>query len=690
MTNFMHTTKFCPPTTTTPARETSPRSHFPEPAALFSSFVIRKFLRHSCFVIRHFPLLLILLTPTAFAAGQHESAAEKQRKAISVLQSDVPLRDKAIACKQLAIYGDKKAVPVLAPLLANEKLASWARIALEAIPDSSADDTLRAALDNLRGQLLVGVINSIGVRRDAKAVAVLAARLNESDHEVASAAAEALGQIGGSEAAGALTHALAAAPEKVRSAAAYGCILCAEKLLAKGHSAKAARLYDSIRQASVPKQRIVEATRGAILARKTKGIPLLLDQLRSDDKAMVAIALRTARELPGGAVAKALAAELDRATPQRQPQLFLALADRNDAAVPPKVLALAQTGPNEVRKLALGMLDRFPGPLCVAVLLEAAAQARTELAQTAKATLVRLGGKEVDADLVARLRKAEGKTRQVLIELAAQRHIAEALPAVLNSLDDTDSSLRHAALKTVGVLGSDAEAARLVRQLVNTTKATDRDDLEQALLAICGHTGKSCLPHLLPLTKSDDSALRGIALRTVASIGGNDALNVVNDALNDQDESIQNEAVQTLSEWPGNWPEDSAVSKPLWVLATAGKKPSHRVQGLRGYLKYIQETKDLNNDAKLTKLNEARPLITRDEEKQLLISVLSAIPTAGSLEFLVTLANDSAVSEDACLAITNLASQKDLPKDALRKALQTALEKSKRKATRKKAQEALD
>src|SRR5437667_12083016 len=74
------------------------------------------------------------------AADNQDSPKEKERKLIAVLQSDAPAREKAIPCKQLAIYGTKDAVPVLAPLLSDSQLASWARIALEAIPDPAADD----------------------------------------------------------------------------------------------------------------------------------------------------------------------------------------------------------------------------------------------------------------------------------------------------------------------------------------------------------------------------------------------------------------------------------------------------------------------------------------------------------------------------------------------------------------------
>ena len=75
----------------------------------------------------------------SIAAEQSSASAEKQRKLIAVLQSDAAPAEKAITCKQLAIYGTKDAVAALAPLLENKDLTSWARIALEAIPGAESE-----------------------------------------------------------------------------------------------------------------------------------------------------------------------------------------------------------------------------------------------------------------------------------------------------------------------------------------------------------------------------------------------------------------------------------------------------------------------------------------------------------------------------------------------------------------------
>ena len=633
-------------------------------------------------------LLALAASPVRAAAADGQAApAAKERELISLLKSNAPEAEKALACKQLAICGTKDAVPALAALLSEPHLASWARIALEVIPGSAADAALRRALGKLQGQLLIGVINSIGVRRDSKAVGNLVKCLKDKDPEVASAAAAALGRIGGAKAAKALNQFLATAPGAIRPAVAEGCLLCAERFLAQGKPAEAVKLYDAVRAANVPRQQELEAIRGAILARQSAGLPLLLEQLRSPDKALFGIGLRTARELPGSAVTEALAAELRRCEPDRQPYLLLALADRSDAAVMPAVLEAAGSGSQKLRLTAIGVLDRQGTLSSVPVLLKAAADSDAEVAQAALGALTRLPGNGVDADFLARLPAATGKNRQVLITLAGQRHIDRALPAILADLKDPDAGVRSAAIQTMGILGNDAHAAHMVGLLQEAPTAKERGDFEMALLSIIGRTGARSVPALLPLGHNTDAAMRIIALRLLASAGGPDALAGVEAAVQDKDETVQDEAVRTLATWPNNWPEDNSVAQPLLTLARSGAKTSHQVLAVRGYLQCLQGDKQLKGDEKLDKINEVWPLIQRPEEKRQAIAAIGTVPNARALEMLATFAAEPDLVEDACSAIVRLAesSAPDVPKEQRHKALQTVVEKTANDTTKQQA-----
>ena len=119
---------------------------------------------------------------------------------------------------------------MLATLLADEKLAHMARYALEPIPDPAVDEALRAAVSTLKGRPLVGAICSIGVRRDGKALPLLARLLRDADAEVAQAAARALGRLGTAKAAKALQDALAGATAANQLALCEGLFRCAAAL----------------------------------------------------------------------------------------------------------------------------------------------------------------------------------------------------------------------------------------------------------------------------------------------------------------------------------------------------------------------------------------------------------------------------------------------------------------------------
>ena len=229
-----------------------------------------------------------------------KAAEEKQAKLIETLKSDAPPQDKAIACKQLAVYGGKEAVPALAALLPDEQLSSWARIALEVIPDPAADEALRESIGKVKGRLLVGVINSLGVRRDAKSVTALIGRLKDGDAEVASAAAVALGRIGGEPAAKALEQSLAGAPPAVRGRGCRGLHPLRGKTPGGGTiggSRQVVRRGPQGRRAQAAVHR--GDPRSDPRPRRAAGIPLLVEQLQSADKGLFALGLGVAREIPG-------------------------------------------------------------------------------------------------------------------------------------------------------------------------------------------------------------------------------------------------------------------------------------------------------------------------------------------------------------------------------------------------------
>lgn len=160
---------------------------------------------------------------------------------------------KAKACVRLGELGAKEAVPALAALLDDEHLSVYARYGLEPIADPSADDALRAALPRLKGVRLVGVINSIGERRDAKAAPALARMLHGADPDLARAAASALGKIGNEASVKELQAAYPKATGLSKMAVADASLVCCERLLADGKRDQALAFYATLTGPDVAK-----------------------------------------------------------------------------------------------------------------------------------------------------------------------------------------------------------------------------------------------------------------------------------------------------------------------------------------------------------------------------------------------------------------------------------------------------
>jgi HEAT repeat protein len=589
---------------------------------------------------------------------------EKERELIAILRSDASKSEKAVACKRLSVDGSSEAVPELAKLLADEQLASWARIALEAIPGPASDEALRKASESLQGRLLVGVINSIGVRRDAAAVDRLSGRLGDGDAEVASAAAVALGNIGNSAAAKSLRPKLASAPVAVRSAIAEGCVLCAEHLAAQGNRSEAVAIYDEVRKAEVPRQRMLEATRGAILARGNDGIPLLVEQLRSGDKGLFQMALITAREFPGRELDQALAAELERAQPERAALVVAAMADRKESVNLPAVLKAASRGPALVRIAAVSALGRIGDASCLSPLLEMATESDADLVRTAKEALAALPGDTVNKELVARLAKAEGKTYPVLIEVVGQRRI-EAIAELQKALNHSDRAVRTAALTALGNTVPDKYLSVLVTQVMNPKDSETATVAQQALktAAVRMPDREACAAELATALNRAPLATKSVLLDILAAVGGTKALAAIGAAAKNPDPTLQDVSSRLLGEWM-----TIDAAPVLLDLAKTGDK--YQGRAFRGYLRIARQF-TMTEPQRIEMCKNALEAAKQPAEKKLVLEVLQRYPNVEMLKLAVKAMQTPEVKDDAsaaALAIAQKVGKTNEVKEVLSKA----------------------
>ncbi len=442
------------------------------------------------------------------AASDPKEAAQVELRLLGVLSSAASIEAKQFVCRQLRLVGSESAIPFLGRLLNDPELSHLARYALEPMPSFSAGTALRQALQTTRGELLLGVINSLGERREPASVPALISQLNSPHAATVQAAVSALGKIGGETAldalravavhydpglarGGSITVALSdEAKRRLDVAGVFDALLaCAERLFRQDRIELAAETFARIYQAPpVPRPQRFAALTGLTRTAPDRAAPMLLLLLRSRDSATQAAAIELLRQLPPAAAAP-IAALLETFPAAQQALLIEALAARADRTLLFPLLKASVSPDPAVRVAALRAFATQQGNRQAVQLLLGVASGETTEGVAARESLDRLQGPEVDADLVAQLDQTSVAMRSEAARSLGARGATNAVPRLLKALNDANAPVRFAALESLGRLGAPQQFPVLLAHLAKAGSPAERELAAKAVLALARRTG---------------------------------------------------------------------------------------------------------------------------------------------------------------------------------------------------------
>jgi len=556
--------------------------------------------------------------------------------------------EKESACRELAVYGTAEAVPALSKLLADPQFSHLARYAMESLPAKEVDAALEAALDSLKGDLLIGVINSLGVRRDAGAVGKLMALLKADDEAVAGAAAVALGQISGQGAATALGAVLDGALVKPR-AFYEGALACADRLLADGKPEAAAALYERLTSDPAPEAVQLGALRGEILARGDDGLALMLKLLHDDAPARREVALWLAQHaLPGEPVTAALVAEVNRLPEEQQPLVLGAIARRGDATALRAVQTLAADARKPIRLAATSLLPGFGGA-AVPALTNLLTDPDADVAQAAQNALVDLPRDDGSRLAAKLLLDADAARHRIGIWLIRKLQRSSFVPALCIDLRNPAAEVRHEAASALSELGGADAVGPLRDALLSTTDADEAALLERALTTAAVRAGdpEAVAAQLTYAWADRPPTQRMPLLRILGAVGGERALKVVVETIKTADGEVRATALDSLCDWP------SAMAAGELLTLAREAPAEERLTCLRAALSQVG-IDGTPAELRLQICRDATLLIQRDDERKLLLSAIGGVPSFDALAMVVPYLN-SAVKEEACAAALQIA-----------------------------------
>lgn len=603
--------------------------------------------------IPHMIFAFALLTPSVALVAE-EAAQDEAAKLSAVLQNpEASLFAKRMACKDAGRRGTAASVAPLAAVLTEEALSHSARIGLQRIPGPEATAALCKALPEVRGNLLIGVLTSLGERRDPAAVADIAKFLTNDDTAVVRAGAIALGKIGDAPALAALQDGFTQADIQRKPCFVDGVFACAEHLVAEGKATEAAKVYASIRAArDLPVAVRRGAIRGELLSLGAQAGPVLEAEMLDPEVGDFLAALEAGRDLAAAELTPVLLDILPKLDAARQILLLDLLDCRADPATKDALLAKAKTEPDPgVRCAAIKALAGQPADDVVDHLLDLAAGERTEFTDAAADALTRMSRPGLDEKIVQRLGQTRGKACIPLIEVCSLRKIAGATPALIPLLNDPEYDVRLATLHALGNTVSGETIDVLIARLLAPASKTEFDTVIGSLTTVCHRTvDQDAVATKLAAAyeKAANDETRAVLIQLYGALGGTVAINAIKAAIANPAESVQDNATQVL----GNWPNPEAAPVLLEVLQNPAAAKFHN-RALRGYIRIVRQM-DTSNEHRYNMCMTALELCKRDEEKLLLVDALARIPIPNSLEKAAEFFESPAFAETAFRSAVSL------------------------------------
>jgi HEAT repeat protein len=572
--------------------------------------------------------------------------AECEAKLLEFLKTGPPPGGIMAVCRSLSLIGSPAAVPVLEGMLLNPETTDPARYALERIPGAEADRALVSALDKAPGDVKRGLISTLGDRGSTAAVPALEKLVKGTDALQALDAVRALGRIGTDDAIRVLKSHLGKAKGAEKTEVASALLNYGGKAVRAGMTEEATAVFDKLLDAGLPDVDRQAAFRGKLRAAGKDAQTPILKTLAGKDAVLYSPAIAMIHMAFGGSEIAPVLPLLPKLPEASQIQLTAVLAGYPAETVLPAILKAADSALPAVRMEALRTIGKIGNPSVVGMLARRAAKAVGDEQALARETFVRLKGKDVETAILDELKKeGDDKVKAEFIQAVGERRITAGKPALMELVKTGAPALRLRAIGALKSVSTPADLRGLLGLLFTVDDEAAREAMQDTVASVA-----STIPR--PLARGDaaenllaaekDPKRKADLLRVLGKIGDDTALPLVRKALADPDKDVVDAAVRGLADWP-----TASAQDDVFGIAASSANLTHKVLALRAFVRMIGLEPYRQPAGAVADLEKAMALVTRPEEKKLVLGLLPRFPCEGGLRIAESLQSDPAVAAEA-------------------------------------------
>lgn len=585
--------------------------------------------------------------------GSPDVVSGIEKEMINFLKSDATFAGKQFICQQLSIIGTDESVPVLAEMLSVEQTADIALYALERIPGTAVNNALNEALPKAAGKVKIGVINSLGQRKDTRSVVELDKLLYDSDAQIAQSAAAALGKIADNAAVSALEKAKSKITGPLRMSIVDAYLKCADNLVQQENRQQASAIYRDIYDKEENIAARAAALEGLINSNKEEAVVTILSAIKGNNSELQSVAMGSIRNLPKSADLKKITAEFGNLSTQEKVQLLTALGDRNEVAALQAVRDAVKNPEEIVRVAALKTLAKIGDKSDVDLLARSAAEATGADRLTAQESLNLLRGPAVDNYVLAQIPNTTASIKLALIQSVGERNIPNAEKTILTAAADPAVEVRRESMKTLASVAQPEYINELIQILIKEENGSVRSEAERAVVAVAQKIkdeNNQAKPVLQILPSVQNSNAKISLLQVLGKIGDKNALPELRNALKNENADFQAAGIRALSSWPTTEPIPDLLS-----VAKTSTNEINKILALRGFIDLLKLEKDKPDQELLNQYLTALDLATEPNEKRMVLSGIATLHSMPALETAARYLGDSALQREAEVAVVTLA-----------------------------------
>ncbi|MFC1500208.1 ThuA domain-containing protein [Candidatus Zixiibacteriota bacterium] len=549
---------------------------------------------------------------------------------------------KQFVCRMLRRIGPERTLPHLARMLLDPDLTDDARFAMQGHRSSEIDRVLRESLDQLEGQALIGVIGTIGQRRDGAAVTPIVTLINRGDTRLTRACVTSLGRIGGAEAQEALfALELPSDLEPVRQDAL---LRCADNLVSEGAHSQALDMYQRMTTDSFPVPIRIAAWRGLVRSQGAEAVPSFLTMLRSNEPEIQRAGARFMIEMRESVDLMPVADQIDSFPQSAQVLAISGLASAGVSRATQVIVGLTERGSDEVREAALSALGELGDASHVPLLVEKHSRSDEAGALQARNSLIRMRGEDVDERIISLIKDQPAMQRGSLIEILAARNSTRAIPAYFTYAEDRDEVVRMKSIEALARLATPDRLPDLIGLITRSGQSRNRNVLETAIVAVCERMTdrEQALTLLLEAFDRGSESDRISFLRVFGQLTDPRALTALNRGARDSSQQVRIVAIRALGGWSDTMPMGA-----LWGIARAASTTVERMTAIEGILQLLDLPNDRSSIEEEQQFKMLLDLAGTSGEKELILDGLSGRSSLWIFGMVEPLLDDPALTEKA-------------------------------------------